>query len=490
MKKPYRILCIDILNHAIAFQESYPHLGFGYIIAFLTRSMPDIEVRVIDRDYIRHFSQFRPDLVAISSVTQNYHYAIQCAQELKKANPVTPIIIGGIHVSQLPQSLNPAFDIGVIGEGEETFLELVKHLRISPQYQKGLEKIKGITFLKDGVIIRTEPRPEITSLDLIPHPARQLLPHSEYQLLLTSRGCPYQCAFCASAHYWQKVRYFSTEYVLDEISRIIREFPVFNLFIFDDLFVFNKQRLADISEGVVRAGFHKRISFWCTARANHIDEESISLLTKMNVKGVGMGLESGSDRVLKSLKGPTVSVEINRRAIALCKKNGLFIHGSFMLGCPTETDADMRATADFVRTSGIDKGDITVATPLPGTQFWQYALREGLASDSMDWSRLAYRYTDDMPTLDNHILLSKEVSRERFVRLFREIAAVLIEKRKAYEARWSLAQGASISWPMLMSLYALKKIIRDPRRALRYFWSFIISIPVRFSVMFKNRQVT
>lgn len=481
MKNKFKILFMDVLDPRVKFQSSYPHLGIGYLISYLRRDMQDTDIRVAAGDYVKHLTSFKPDMVAISSVTQNFGKAKQISNEIKRIDPSLPVIIGGIHISQIPGSLNNGMDIGVIGEGEETFLELVWHIRRNGLYAEGLDNIDGLTFWRDGETVITKEREAIADLDMIPHPNRKLLANRENQLLLTSRGCPYKCAFCASAHYWDKVRYFSAEYVLDEIGRIIKDYPVMNLFIFDDLFVFNKKRLAEISSGIIKHGYHKRINFWCTARANHIDEEAIVLLKSMKIKGVGMGLESGSDRILKMVKDNTVSVEINKKAIELCNKHGIFVHGSFMLGCPYETEEDMLKTYDFVRTCGIDKGDMTVATPLPGTGFWEYALKDKKVSLDMDWSKLAYRYTDDLPEMGNCILLSNEVSKERFLEIFNDIAAVLIDKRKEYDKKWGHIQGAEMKLTMVFSWLSLKKIIRDPARALRYAVSFLSSLPRRLS---------
>ena len=479
MKKRFKILFIDVIDHSIKFQDSYPHLGIGYLISYLQREMDDIDILVVNSKEMKHLESFKPNVVAISSATQNYNKAKRIAKDIKDYNPACPIIIGGVHVSQLPGSIDTNMDIAVIGEGEETFSHLIKHMRDNNNFLKNLENIDGLSFWNDNQLINTQKRDVISPLDKIPHPARSKLPNSDNHILLTSRGCPYKCAFCASSHFWRNVRYFSTDYVMEEIDQILSSYPILTLFIFDDLFVFNKKRLEEISLRIVKEGYHKKVNFWCTARANHIDEESVKYLKKMNMKGVGLGLESGSDKILKMVKSDSVSVEVNKKAINLCKKNGIFVHGSFMLGCPYETESDMLKTYDFVKNSGIDKGDITVATPLPGTKFWEYALKEVIVSTNMDWSRLAYRYTDDMPTMENSLLLSKEVSKQRFLEIFKDIIPILLSKRKEYEKKWERVQGKELSFNKIFSFITLKKFIKDPLRGMRYAVSFLLNIPNR-----------
>lgn len=476
MKKKFKILFIDVLDRGIRFQSSYPHLGIGYIISYLKRDTKDLDILVINSNELQGFRRFKPDMVAISSVTQNFNKAQNISKEIKMSDPLCKIIVGGVHISQLPESMDNSMDIGVIGEGEETFLQLVRHIRGG---NSRLDDIDGLAFWREGKIFRTKERGVIAELDNIPHPSRTLLPDNENQLLLTSRGCPYRCAFCASSHYWKNLRYFSADYVLEEVEIIIRNYPVLNLTIYDDLFIFNKERLEDISRKIVKAGFHKRVNFWCNARADYIDEDSLRYLKDMNVKGISIGLESGSDRVIKMIKSGKASLESNIRAIELCKENNIFVHGSFMLGSPNETEGDMLKTYDFVKNSGIDKGDIIVAIPLPGTQFWEYSLKEGLVSEDMDWSKLACWHIDRPPKEDDFILLTRELSKERFLSIFRDIMLVFLTKRQEYEKRWQEEQGRGLSIKRILSFMMLKKVVKDPLRGWRYLSSWLFNMPKR-----------
>ncbi len=488
MHKMFKILFINVLDHRIKFQHSYPHLGIGYLISYIRKEIPSVDCRVVDSGELKQYRSFKPDLVAISSVTQNFDKAKTIARQIKACNPSCLIVVGGIHVSQIPKSMDRSMDIGVIGEGELTFTNLVKHILNSKDFGKDLDAVDGLVFWREGELIKTKERDVIPQLDDIPHPARSLLPGRENQLLLTSRGCPYKCTFCASSHYWKKLRYFSPDYVLEEIRQIIRDYPVLNLTIYDDLFLFDKKRLREISTKIAKADYHKKINFWCNARANLIDRESIRYLKDMNLKGVSMGLESGSDRILKMIKSGEASVEINKRAIELCKSNGIFVHGSFMLGCPYESEADMLETYNFIKSSGIDKGDIIVATPLPGTNFWDCALKEKIVSTNMDWSRLACWNIDNLPTMKNLTLLTQEVSKKRFLEIFHTIFSILLFKRKSYDKKWQKEQGKQIRVQAFFSLMNFRKFIRNPIRGLRYTISFISNVPQRIFAAVRSRR--
>ncbi len=480
MRNKFKILFVDVIDRNINLQRAYPHLGIGYLVSSLRAAFNDLDILVVNRNPLGHIKRLRPDILALSSVTQNFTLAKSIARETKRINPSLPVIVGGAHVSQLPESMDMSMDIGIIGEGEETFVELIRHIRDNSVSPDTLGSVKGLAFWRENKIDRAEPRGAISQLDKLPHPERSILPEKENQLLLTSRGCPFRCAFCASSFFWRGIRYFSPDYVLEEVSRIVKDYPVLNLTIYDDLFISDKKRLEEISAKITQAGYHKRISFWCMARADLIDEETIGYLKRMNVKGVGMGLESGSDRVLAAIKSDNISAETNRRAIELCKKNGVLVHGSFMLGCPFEKEEDMLKTRDFIVNSRIDKGEISVATPLPGTSFWEYALKEKMVSSEMEWSRLAIRYMDELPEGEDFLLLSKEVPRKRFIAIFRQIAEALELKRNEYDKKWGAMQGKEMKLTKFFSLMSLKKLIRDPRRGLRYAMNFFLSVPRRF----------
>jgi len=488
MVNNFKILFVDVIDRRIHLQRSYPHLGIGYLVSYLHKNIGNIDVLVINRNHLKQIKSFRPDIIALSSVTQNFTQAKEIAKSAKDCSPLLPVIAGGVHITQLPESMGKSIDIGVVGEGEKTFLELVRHMRDNKDFRNGLDAIDGLAFWRNGQLVRTRQREMILPLDDIPHPDRSVLPSRENQLLLTSRGCPYRCAFCASSFFWKKVRYFSSDYVLEEIERVVRHYPVINLTIYDDLFVFDKKRLSEISAKIVKAGYHKKINFWCLARANHIDEETLGYLKEMNVKGIGMGLESGSNRILKAIKSDNVSVEINRRAIELCKRKGIFVHGSFILGSPNETEEDMLETQDFIKNSDIDKGDISVATPLPGTDFWNYALKEQMVSNDMDWSRLSIRYLEDLPDLQNCLLLTKELSKQRFLEIFRNIASGLIERRKQYDTKWDMVQGKEINLRSFFSLLNFKKFVNDPYRGLRYAANFLLTIPSRLLMSDREKR--
>jgi radical SAM superfamily enzyme YgiQ (UPF0313 family) len=238
----------------------------------------------------------------------------------------------------MPNSLTSDFDIGVIGEGEQTFLELLKN-----DFDPSIN-IRGIIFNK----IQTENRHHIEPLDSIPHPDRSIFGDvKRTPYIFTSRGCTNRCVFCYSSHFWGKFRLHSPMYVAEEI-KFLAESGVKHIQIFDDTFLIDINRVKEINKLV--SGFD--VTYGCSARANQITDESISILKDMNVINMGMGIESNSARVLKWMnKGNTP--EINQNAVDILHKYNMPFSASFIVDTPIETKEDVAATKSFIKKNKI-----------------------------------------------------------------------------------------------------------------------------------------
>jgi len=206
---------------------------------------------------------------------------------------------------------------------------------------------------------------------------------------LTSRGCPYHCVYCQASKQWEKIRYHSPEYVVNEIKYLVDTYDLDVINIIDDLFVSDTKRLTSIV-GSLEKEVTKKIKFCVNGRANLMNEERFELIKKMNVVQVAIGFESASERILQYLKGGTVTVAQNENVLALARRYDMPIGAQFMLGTPGETEEDMMATFDFIKRhrSQMSHININITTPLPGTQLWEAAKQRGLVSEDMDWTKL------------------------------------------------------------------------------------------------------
>ncbi len=386
----------------------------AYLAAYAEKHLGNgrLEFRFMTGPIDRELSLFRPHVVAISAVTQNYNYAIKYAAVAKRQN--LPVIVGGMHITSLPHSLTEDMNAGCIGEGEQTFLELMQlYLSTGEFNPNDLGKISGVVYHDGDKLVQTPNRPVFKSLDELPHPMRAVIGYGNRGYLYTARGCPYKCVFCACTHYWGEVRYSSPEYVLEEVRELI-DHGVRIIRFNDENFVANKPRLIRLSELIVENGFHRRAKFSCWCRSNNVTPEVVSALRAMNIVSVKMGLESGCDRTLQYLKGH-VTVRDNWTAVNLLKDAGIQVNGDFIIGAPEETEDEIMQTYHFIKNSRVDLVDINILSPLPGTAIWDYSLKRRLVSDNMDWSRLNFKFNSNGSSA---LVLSETLSHEQLCRLY------------------------------------------------------------------------
>lgn len=386
----------------------YPPLGLAYIAGYLSKyGKYNYDLKIVDgnctKDILGDIVDFKPNIVGFTALSQQIEEAVAISQRLRKYNSRIFQILGGIHVSAEPRFTirRGGFDVAVIGEGEVTFCEIVDAYisgKIDPDI---LKSIKGIAFLDNNQYLFTNRREEISDLDLIPHPARDLLNmehYLSYYLLVrgllgnrvatihTSRGCPFRCVFCSCNIVFQKVRYFSCEYIISELKELVERYKVKSIFFTDDIFVLNKRRVKNLCESIIASGLSEKISWEVQGRASLIDWEDLELLKLMKKAGcvqIDYGFESGSDRILRFLKKTQASVDINERAIEVTKKSGLHVMGTFMIGVPGETDDEVEKTKQFIinHRDGIDFFQTFIATPYPGTELYEICRKRNIVKN-------------------------------------------------------------------------------------------------------------
>lgn len=441
-----KFLLVNAINAAKPIEANYPPLGLGYIASSLRERLgrDKIEFRVVCADVDGAIADFKPDIVGISSVTQNYNRAIACARTAKESG--LPVICGGVHITMMPRSLNRDMDAGVIGEGEITICELLEAFIKDGKFSEGsLERIKGIVYWSGGgSIVQTPARDWISGLDSLPLPARDLLTIKENTYIFSSRGCPYRCAFCASSRFWNKVRFFSAAYVVNEIRGLVENYGVKEINFYDDLFCCDLNRIREMIRLLREQGMLGKVSFAGAIRANLVNDQTISLLKEMGLKKLGMGLESGSEETLKYLKGSNINVKGNSAAIEIIRRHGIGVHCSFIIGSPFETKKDILETLRFIKKNNLSGFDVYVLTAFPGTPVWEYAKVKGLVGEDMDWSRLNVDFEE------NHsraVILSENLTGPQLYGFFL--------KFKRYRRKKEL-------WCLV------KKAFRNPFRALRF----------------------
>lgn len=364
----------------------FPPLGLAYIASVLKNK--GIEVQILEanahdlnHEQIKKFIEdCSPNIAGITATTslieEAHQIALLCPKKIS-------VVIGGIHASSMPQETLEKFkrfDLLVRGEGEFTMLELAQ--------KKPLPKIKGLSYRKKNKIIHNPPRKLNEKLDELPFPARELLPMDKYfsagakqepsDYILSSRGCPYQCNFCADhLVHGRKFRFRSPENMIKEVEEIYNMGARDWDFV-DDNFTLLIDRTEKFCDLVVEKGFHKKMSWRC-GNGVRVDKLNPSLLKKMKEAGcymLSLGIESGNEEILKKMKK---NIDLNevRKAVKWCSEIGIETRGLFMFGNLGENKKTMEDTIRFAKSLDLDTATFHITIPFPNTDYWKIIKKEG-----------------------------------------------------------------------------------------------------------------
>lgn len=326
-------------------------------------------------------NEFKPDLVGISVFTTKVASAFIAAQIAKSFNPDAPVVVGGPHPSVKSEELlriAPFVDFAVRGEAENSFVQLVQAV----ERKGGYGDIEGLSFRAEGRICHNPPAGFIRDLNRLPYPARDLLLNkSSYTsedmgLMMSGRGCPFDCTFCSSAGVWGRgVRFRSVENVIGEMRQVCSSYGTVQFSFKDDIFTINPKRVLEFCKALKNEKF--RVNWDCNARVNLIDEPLLAEMRSAGCNGIKVGIESGSDRILKDVMKKSITVAQVKHAAQIIRKAGIHWTGYFMMGLPTETEQEMLATLELMRQIKPDFASLSVYEPLPGTHLYEAGLATG-----------------------------------------------------------------------------------------------------------------
>jgi len=325
------------------------------------------------------------DLVVMYTSTPTLRIDIETARRIKEQNPSTITVFTGPHVTILPEEsllvARGAVDVVCRGEFDYSIKELSEG--------KPWHEIDGISFVKDGAVTHTRERLPIEDLDALPFasqvylrdlPVKEyIIPHflHPYVSIYSSRGCPSHCIYCLWPQTFsgRKMRTRSPENVYQEVKWILENIPgVREISFDDDTFTADRGHARAVAEKLKPLG----ISWTINARAN-CDYETLRIMKEAGLRHVVVGFESGNDQILKNIKkGVTKAqaIEFTRN----CKKLGLSVHGAFIMGLPGETRDTIRETIDFARCLDLNSIQASLASPYPGTEFFEMCKKEGWIS--------------------------------------------------------------------------------------------------------------
>ncbi len=382
-------------------EETIP--GMGVLMLAAVARQQGYRVHLLDAkqqgtpldDVCRTIEALRPDVLGLSATTISVANAARIAARIKQTLPGVTTVLGGAHVSAIPErtlAAFPALDYGIVGEGEVSLFALLDRLeRGAP-----VGDVPGVAYRDGARVIATPRAPYIDDLDALPDPAWDLLPEFPHRFqpslfsyprtpvatLITSRGCPFSCVFCDRSTSGRKGRLHSVATVVRLVRQLAARGARHVIFL-DDLFTVRRQRVVELCEAFLDARLD--VTWSCNSHPNLLDAATLRLMRRAGCWQIAYGIESGSQRVLDTVKRE-VRIPRMRETLRLTRAAGIRTKGYLMLGHPTETRETLAETEAFLRVAELDLCQITKFTPYPGTPAYPTIHQHGAFTE--DWERM------------------------------------------------------------------------------------------------------
>jgi len=369
-----------------------PPLGLAYIAAVLEKNGHKVEIidgiasEISIDETINKVKNF--DFVGITVLSAFFKRCVEVIKRIKKAGNI-PVITGGAHATAMPLSLlENGVDFVVLGEGEETIVELINVLLNKQSLD--IDKVKGIAFLRNGEMIITQKRPFIENLDDFPMPARHLLPMNKYKTseartyrnpshsMVVSRGCKGNCTFCFKGSFGVEFRCYGPERIVNEMFLLRDEYNAREIAFLDDSFTTDRENVMSVCNLLIEKKLN--VPWSCEARIDTIDEEMLQMMKRAGCEFIAYGIESGSDRILRSIN-KRIDTKTITDIIRKTQDVGISIRGYFMLGFIDETEKEMYQTIKFAIMLNIDIATFSLLIPFPGTADYIRAQRDSTNFD-------------------------------------------------------------------------------------------------------------
>jgi len=381
------VLVYPPTRHKVAWLFSLPCLG-GYL------KRKDYSVAVIDAPFlemgvtetINEIKRLDPLAIGVSiPLTDLVHEGREFLKVVRNAFPNKIVLCGGIHPTLVPEDVALHCDAVVVGEGELTTEEILHRLKEG----KDFHDVPGLCYVGDnGALTFTEPRPPAPNLDDLGPPDWSLIPFQNWDKrtflavgnqftlpMYTSRGCPFDCAFCANAKLTgRRVRFRSVELVVDEMEKIVKDYGVRSFFFEDEVFTLKPERVEQFCDELDRRRLSVRWS--CQTRADCVREESIARIRRSGCEQIGFGLESADPEILRIMR-KELDLDKVREGVRFCKKHNLWVNLSSLIGVPGETVESVRKTLRFLEECDPDFPYCFCFVPYPGTDLFDTALEQG-----------------------------------------------------------------------------------------------------------------
>ncbi|MFA5100998.1 MAG: radical SAM protein [Candidatus Omnitrophota bacterium] len=404
---------IFVISPSVWYENMYPtgvlclsgylkQRGFDNVI--LDSGLSDIRVEPLFRErlLLKKIIDLNPKLVCFSATHREFEEVVRMNQELKKANNDVLTIVGGSQPTyRFSDFLDNGFDFACVGEGEATLYEFVREI-----YGKARQwgSVRGLVWKDKGLINVNPPRPLMSEDEMN---AMELLPYEKIDpryfsinigtirglpvrgaLLLTSRGCPFNCSYCGcNLVFGRQLRFRSFDRMEEEVSYLRKKFDVEGIWIVDDTFTITREHVVGVAKILKKYG----LIWGCQSRVDTIDKDLMDIMARSGCVQIDFGVESGSQRILDEVIGKKTNIDQIVRAFSLAKKHKLRTLANFMMGFPTETDEEFKETERIADLIDSDVYIFSIATPLPGTRLYEM-VNEKISP--MEYSRLNFNGTE------------------------------------------------------------------------------------------------
>ncbi|MBW2018730.1 MAG: radical SAM protein [Deltaproteobacteria bacterium] len=412
-------------------------IGVYYIGAVLKENHYDVEVlnwyniHKTPQKIAEVLLEKKPDIIGFSILNANRWGGVEIAQIAKQINPDVKIIFGGVAASFLWEHFLkhfPQIDFVVIGEGEYTFLNLVKS--IDKGSHESIENIKGIAFRKNGKVVKTKDVEVIQDLDELPIPAK----YFEYQHVSFSRGCPWKCTFCGSPKFWgHKIRFHSPENFVKHLELLYKKGITF-FYVSDDNFTINKNRVIDVCKRIIAKRL--KIAWVAISRVTYIDEDILYWMRKAGCTQISYGIESGSEKI-RDLLNKNIRTDQIENAFALTYKYGILARAYFIYGSPEESWETIQDTIDLIHQIKPLICVLYILEIYPGTKLYLDFQRKFNETDDIWLKRIeGICYFETDPNLSQELVFAfgKRIRTELYENMNHFVESVrLIDKEELYE---------------------------------------------------------
>jgi anaerobic magnesium-protoporphyrin IX monomethyl ester cyclase len=374
-----------------------PPLGIGYLASIARNMGHSVQVLNCLRDNIslEDFEEFiksgKFDLIGISMMTFNFAEVKRYCSLIKNTSKGTKIILGGSHASGDYQDILidiPDADFAVRGEGELGFKEFLNQLESD---DSDLRKVPSLVWREGGKVVVNDCK-VVENLDDIEFPAWDLINPNEYPLsshtvfatnfpvapMVVTRGCPFQCTFCAGRTVTgYKIRKRSVDNVMKEVDLLVKQYGVKEIHIEDDNFTFYRDFVVEFCEELIKRNYGISWALPNGLRLDKVDDELIALMERSGLHYISVGIEFGTDRMLKLTKKNLNVETIKEKVNMISKHKGIRINGFFLIGIPDETKEDILATIELSKNLPLDDAQFSNFIPLPGSPLFDRLKAEG-----------------------------------------------------------------------------------------------------------------